>query len=214
MDRVENAKQKANIGSLEICAVTKNRSIDEVENLLIDLPGIKIIAENRWPDCEEKFIHFKNLEKHFIGPLQGNKVRKVVPIVDVIQSVDSLRLMKQIDIVAGESNKIIKFCFQVNISGDPAKSGVDENELTTFINEYINANFKNIRLVGLMTIGANINPTDRAPYLRKLKNLFDRINAKYFPNSPLAILSMGMSDDFEIAIREGSTMLRLGTVLF
>lgn len=199
---------------IQICAVTKGRSIIEVEELLERHPEIKIIAENRWPDCEEKFRHFDFLEKHFIGPLQTNKVRKVVELVDVIQSVDSTKLMEKINGAAGELGKRIGFCIQVNISGDPAKHGVNEEEVCTLIEEFVARRFNNIELLGLMTIGEQAEMKERAEYFKKLKTLFAFLNAKYFPEKPLEILSMGMSEDYEIAIEEGATMVRLGRILW
>lgn len=200
--------------NVQICAVTKGHSIEEVEKMLAANPQIKIIAENRWPDCEEKFKHFANLEKHFIGPLQSNKVRKLLPLIDVIQSVDSAKLLERMNSVAAELGKVVKFCIQVNVSNDPSKSGIEENELKSFVEYFLNQNFKNLQLVGLMTIGAQSDLNRRAKYFAEFKKLFDELNEKYFQSAPLTILSMGMSEDFEIAIKEGATMVRLGTALF
>ncbi len=188
---------------VKVCAVTKGRTIQEVQNLLNDLPDIQIIGENRWPDCEEKFKHFQNLERHFIGPLQSNKINKVLPITDVIQSIDSIELLKKI---SARTTKTIKFTFQVNISKDSAKQGIDEDNLRPAIEEALKA--PNVELIGLMTIGTKEN---QEKYFSDFKNLFDEINAEYFK---MPILSMGMSDDFETAIKCGATMVRLGSCLF
>lgn len=200
--------------NVTICAVTKGQSVAAVEELLAKNPQIKIIAENRWPDCEEKFKHFTELEKHFVGPLQTNKVRKVVPLTDVIQSVDSRKLLEKIDSAAKEFNKVVQFCIQVNVSGDPQKSGLYENEVFPFIAWYLKQNLKNVKLVGLMTIGQQTDLDERAKYFARLKKLFYEINEKCFKQNPLKILSMGMSEDYKIAIQNGATMVRLGTVLF
>ncbi|MDP3981019.1 MAG: YggS family pyridoxal phosphate-dependent enzyme [Chlamydiota bacterium] len=202
------------LSDVKICAVTKGHSVLEVEDLLKLRPDIKIIGENRWPDCEEKFKYFKELERHFIGPLQGNKVRKVLPLVDVIQSVDSEKLMLKIDDVALETEHPVKFCIQVNVSDDPAKHGVRSEELEVLIQKYLAANFRNITLIGLMTIGAQSPVESRAKYFAKFKKIFDHVNETYFKQSPLTVLSMGMSEDYKIAVKEGSTMIRLGRVLF
>lgn len=199
---------------MQICAVTKGRSISEVEEMLRKHPEIKIIAENRWPDCAEKFTHFKDLEKHFIGPLQSNKIAKVLPLVDVIQSVDSLELMDKINATATKLQKNIGFCLQINVSDDPKKHGIHPKEINQFIEYYLQKNFKNLTLLGLMTIGEQSDPRQRAQYFAKLKTLFDQINQKYFEQNPLQILSMGMSDDYEIALKEGATMVRLGRILY
>lgn len=196
----------------ELCAVTKNRSIAEVESLINDLPDVKIIAENRWPDCEEKFQHFQNIRRHFIGPLQSNKVRKVLPLVDMIESVDSFKLLERIERISKELNKKIDFTFQVNISHDPAKQGISPEDLPKIIEQYLQSNFQNVTLRGLMTIGAITQ--DPTPYFQELKQLFDKINKEFFPTAPLQTLSMGMSTDYEKALAAGATEVRIGSKLF
>lgn len=196
-----------------LCAVTKNSTIPEVEQLLQDLPDLKVIAENRWPDCEEKFLFFKNLEKHFIGKLQTNKVKKVVPLVDVIQSVDSFELLEQINQVAHKHGKLIRFCFQVNISDDPLKQGMAPDQLIPIIECYKQSHLKNVELCGLMTIGAQVELEKRKAYFKKFRQLFDEVNSKYFRDKPLTVLSMGMSNDYLEALEAGSTMVRLGSFL-
>lgn len=199
---------------INICAVTKGHSIKETEAMLKKHPEIRIIAENRWPDCEEKFKHFSQIEKHFIGPLQSNKVRKVLPLIDVIQSVDSIKLMDKLNVVATELNKTIRFCIQVNISDDTSKQGIKPEQLDEIIEHYLSKKYANVVLIGLMTIGAQIEVRQRARYFAELKKLFDQINKKYFTASPLPTLSMGMSDDYETAIQEGATMVRIGRLLY
>ena len=200
--------------SVRICAVTKGHSIKETEAMLKKHPEIRIIAENRWPDCEEKFKHFSQIEKHFIGPLQSNKVRKVLPFIDVIQSVDSIKLMDKLNVVATELNKTICFCIQVNISDDTTKQGISSKQINELVQHYLDKKYPHLKLMGLMTIGAQNESSQRAEYFKKLKQLFDQINKKYFAASPLPILSMGMSDDYETAIQEGATMVRIGRVLY
>lgn len=199
---------------ISICAVTKGRSLVEIEAVFKKYPFIKIIAENRWPDCVEKFQHFKNLEKHFIGPLQSNKIRKVIKITDVIQSVDSFELLTKIDRIASEEGKKIDFCFQINISNDLQKQGMEPSEVSHYIEQYLSADFKNANLVGLMTIGSQDTEEKRYEYFLKFKDLFETVNEKYFPTNKLALLSMGMSEDYQPAVRAGATMIRLGSALF
>lgn len=214
LKRIRDAKTRVGAKKVHLCAVTKRRSIEEVEALLEDLPEINSIGENRWPDCVEVFTNFTKIEKHFIGPLQKNKVRKVVELVDVIQSVDSIKLLEKINSAAREYGKKIKFCFQVNISQDPAKSGVQTEKLEKLIEQYQEASLKNVILIGLMTIGAEVSLEERRTYFDAMKKLFDECNMRYFQDKPLQVLSMGMSDDFEEAIAAGSTMVRLGRCLF
>lgn len=204
------------VDKVEICAVTKNRSITEVEVLLKEFPQIRIIGENRWPDCEEKFKYFKAKGKqcHFIGRLQKNKVRKVLPLVDMIQSVDSQELLMKLEEVANDLNKPVQFLLQVNVSADVAKAGIALDEVDAFIEWYLAEGFKWMKLAGLMTIGAQTDLADRAAYFEKLHTKFVAINDKYFTDLPLSFLSMGMSEDYQQAINAGSTMVRLGGALF
>lgn len=211
--------------NVEICAVTKGRSIEEITSLLADLPYLKIIGENRWPACEQAFQEFKKhpttgakISHHFIGPLQSNKIKKVLPLVDCIQSVDSAKLLDAISKSAAELEKNMDFLFQVNISHDSGKSGIEPENLRALIEHYLKEHQGGSRqkahLRGLMTIGAQTEPKERQKYFAALRKLFDQINSEYFKSSPLQTLSMGMSEDFELAIKEGSTMVRLGSCLF
>jgi len=218
MKKVSIFKTVKNHPEVTLCAVTKQRSLQEVQKLLQEHPQIKDIAENRWPDCEEKFKYFAKhnpeIKKHFIGPLQSNKVKKVVELVDIIQSVDSEKLLEKIDAAALKNNKKIQFCFQVNISKDKAKHGIEAGELEQIIIKYKEKNYKNLELIGLMTIGAKTDMNSRSEYFKKLKTLFDKINQKHFTNKKLKTLSMGMTEDYELAIKSGSTMIRVGRGLF
>ncbi len=191
---------------ITILAVSKYSTIEEVENLLKKYPQIKDIGENRYPELKEKFSHFKNLKKHFIGPIQSNKIKKIVHYSDVIQSVCSIKHLKKIDQQAKEQKKSIEFMFQVNISNDENKSGIKADELMHTIEECNKLKLKNVKLIGLMTIGKKASPEERLEYYKELKELFDQTG--------LEELSMGMSDDYKEAIEAGSTMLRLGRILF
>ncbi|PIR55246.1 YggS family pyridoxal phosphate-dependent enzyme [Candidatus Peregrinibacteria bacterium CG10_big_fil_rev_8_21_14_0_10_36_19] len=188
---------------VQVCAVTKGHSVKEMEALLQDLPHLQIIAENRWPDCEEKFQKFINLKRHFIGRIQKNKLNKILPLVDVIQSVDSLELLK---LISQKTTKPLEFTFQVNISNDPAKQGIAPENIRQIIKE--SQKLPNVKLIGLMTIGDLQN---QEKYFQEFKKLFDKLNSE-FPKMP--ILSMGTSEDFELAINCGATMVRLGSCLF
>ena len=191
---------------ITILAVSKYSTIEEVENLLKKYPQIKDIGENRYPELKEKFSHFKNLKKHFIGPIQSNKIKKIVHYSDVIQSVCSIKHLKKIDQQAKEQKKSIEFMFQVNISNDENKSGIKADELMQTIEECNKLKLKNVKLIGLMTIGKKASPEERLESYKELKELFDQTG--------LEELSMGMSDDYKEAIEAGSTMLRLGRILF
>lgn len=234
------------LSDVTICAVTKKNTIAEIEDLLKRMPQIRDIGENRYPNCKEKFEHFKGLRKHFIGPLQSNKIFRIVSCCDVIQSVENFDQLLKINESAKKLHKNIKFLLQINISGDPAKHGIRTEEVRNFVKKYLDSKYlpvhdpstasvdvsstispdytiaapvsppllSNVRLMGLMTIGEQAEVADRFLYFSKLKELFDDLNLTAFRDHPLAVLSMGMSDDYHEAIRAGATMVRMGTILF
>ena len=203
----ENIQQiKSEIGSAELVTVSKSRTVDEIK-IAID-SGASIIAENRIQEAEQKYAMLKdyfeqhNIEYHFIGHLQTNKAKKAVQIFDLIQSVDSLKLAKEIDKRARQINKIQDILVEVNIGKEPQKYGIMPDETLNFVKEI--SNLENIVVKGLMCMPPlHKNPR---PYFKEMKKTYD--------NSKLEILSMGMSNDYKIAIEEGSTMIRIGTLIF
>ncbi len=200
-----------------VCPVVKGRSPHDVRELFDTAPQLKMLAENRWPDCEANFKAFPHLQRHFIGHLQKNKVAKVVPLVDVIQSIDSLELLEKINDVAIENNKVISFCWQVNVSRDQQKSGILAEELPFILEEFLKKQWRGVKLVGLMTIGERLAPNERLPYYLQLKSLYDQLNETVLIGAnieKMTILSMGTSEDYEVAIRAGANMVRLGSILF
>lgn len=190
---------------LTIVAVTKYVGIEEIREAIE--AGITVFGENKVQDAFLKYSQIKQrILLHLVGHLQSNKAKMAVEIFDLIQSVESLKLATQIDIHAKSADKIQDILVQVNTSNEATKSGIKPEETLDFLKQL--KNFKNIRVQGLMTIGPlTDNPENARPGFRKLKELYDKINE-------LTILSMGMTDDYQIAIEEGANMLRLGRVLF
>lgn len=192
-----------------IVAVTKNRSVTDIKTLLES--GITEIAESRLQEAVNKLTDLpENIRKHFIGPLQTNKVREVVALFDVIQSVDRLKLAKKIDSESEKIGKIMPILVQVNTSNEPQKGGCKPEDTETLIKEM--AKLKNVEIQGLMTIAINSDDNEkRRDCFRLLKGLFDSIN---IPTAQMKILSMGMSKDYPLAIEEGANMVRIGRELF
>ncbi len=186
---------------LKVVAVTKNRSADEILEMLSHT-GITAIAENRLKDAQEKFPKLPNtVEKHFIGKLQSRKIKEIVQFFDVIQSVESLAQAEKISMAAKEAGKTMQVMLQINISGLTQRSGCTTEEtssLTAAIQK-----LANLKLIGVMGI-ATQDPIAARQQFQTLKSL----------QGDLTHCSMGMTDDFQIAIEEGSTMLRLGRALF
>ena len=209
---------KRDPAEIKLIAVSKNFGIDEINTAYAE--GLRDFGENRAQELDIKFsqmaVNDDRLENkiawHFIGNLQRNKVRFAVNCADFIHSVDSLMLATEINKRAGAVNKIQKVLLQIKTSNEESKSGLtDYSEIKDLVS-YCN-DFPNIELIGLMTIGPLTNDTDlvRQSFiqLRKLKN---RLNGDNFEN--IKELSMGMTSDFEIAIEEGATMLRIGSAIF
>lgn len=212
------AKLNRDAAQVRIVAVTKGRTAFQIEEVI--KAGLTDIGENR---VQEAFTKYKELltmdyglltiKWHMIGHLQTNKVKDAVRIFDLIHSVDSLRLAAEINKEAQKADKIQEILVEVNIAKDPAKFGFKPEVSEDAIKEI--SVFENIRIKGLMTIAPAVdNPEKTRQYFRELKKIFDNINQLPITNHQFEFLSMGMSDDFAVAIEEGSNMIRLGRVIF
>ncbi|MDD5197046.1 MAG: YggS family pyridoxal phosphate-dependent enzyme [Candidatus Omnitrophota bacterium] len=189
--------------TLKVIAVSKNRSIEEIKEAVES--GITEFGENR---VQEALLKYSAVAArwHMVGHLQTNKAGEAVKIFDLIQSVDSLRLAREIDKEALKINKIQDILLEVKISPEEAKFGLRPQETPGVIREV--SAFKNIKIKGLMAIAPIVkNPEEARTYFRILKSLRDQIDSRL-------ILSMGMTDDFEAAIKEGSDMVRIGRAIF
>ena len=196
---------------ITIVAATKTQSFSTIKqcyNL-----GIQCIGENRVQEAEKKFESFEkmpNIQKRFIGHLQRNKVKKCLNLFDTIDSIDSLKLAKKISNTANQLKKQVTGLIEINTSKEPQKKGFNIENIDEII---ACLNLSNLEIKGLMTLGPNTkDKTETRESFSKLRSLKDQINADY--NKGLTELSMGMSGDYDVAIEEGSTMVRLGTVLF
>jgi PLP dependent protein len=207
------SESKRNSSEIRLIAVSKNFSKDDITAAFNE--GIRNFGENK---AQELFAKYENLTDlndeitwHFIGVLQRNKVRFAVQTAGYIHSVDSLLLASEINKRAEKINKIQKILLEVNTSGEESKSGLTEESEIKDLYKYC-MELPNVEPVGLMTIAPY---TDNKNIVRQsfsyLKNLKDELNAG---KNNLKELSMGMTNDFEIAIEEGATMLRIGTAIF
>ncbi|MEZ5336267.1 MAG: YggS family pyridoxal phosphate-dependent enzyme [Methanolobus sp.] len=198
------------IGNTKLVCVTKTVEPGRINEAI--KAGATIIGENRIQEFEEKYNELLPAEKHFIGHLQTNKVKKTVEYFDVIQSADSMKVIKEIDRRAGDINKIQRIFLQVNIGGEAQKYGFDISKIMEIIPEI--RSLKNIRVTGLMCIPPYLSHEEVRPYFRKMKSLFDEVQKENKDNIDIQELSMGMSGDFKVAIEEGSTMVRIGSAIF
>ena len=197
--------------SFTCIAVSKTKPIDEI--LKIYNLGHKEFGENKVQELIEKHDKLpKDIKWHMIGHLQTNKIKKVIPIVSLIHSVDSLKLLKKINNEAIKINKVISCLLQINISNESNKYGFKTDQIREIFNNEILKDFKFIRIKGLMGMASfTENKNQIRNEFRNLKNLFDELKIKY---SELEIISMGMSGDYKIAIKEGSNMIRIGSKIF
>lgn len=193
---------------ITLIAVTKYVTIERTEEAI--QAGISNLGENRLEGFIEKYSQLKNKAKwHFIGTLQSRKVKDIITQVDMIHSLDRLSLAKEINKRA--LNKVDCFV-QVNVSGEESKHGIMPDEVHSFINEL--SKYPNVHVVGLMTMAPHIeNEQELRKVFRKLASLRDEISTKQYSHAPCNYLSMGMSNDFQIAIEEGATHIRIGTKL-
>ena len=196
---------------IRLIAVSKNFSTDDINSAFEN--GIEDFGENKAQELISKFDVLGNkVTWHFIGHLQKNKAKFVVRAAEYIHSVDSLSLANEINKRAGQVNKIQKILFQVKTSEEETKSGIEtEEELISIVEG--SGKLKNVEPIGLMTIAPFTDSEQEIrksfKYLRKLKHQFNRSGFKNIKE-----LSMGMTSDFEIAIEEGATMLRIGSAIF
>lgn len=217
-DKISNAEKKAGRtpGSVKLIAVSKFHPVESVVEAIAC--GQNTYGENRVQEASDKFIKiyetYPETELHIIGQLQTNKVKKAVEIATWIQSVDRIELLKEIDKQCAKLNKNIKILFEIH-TGEESKSGyTSEEELIKSIELCKNGEVPHIEPMGLMTMAPFTDDKDLIRNsFRKLKNLSEKLQ-KMYPNLNLSELSMGMSGDFEIAIEEGATMVRVGTAIF
>lgn len=207
------SRSKRDEKDILLLAVTKTVDVDKIEKA-IDC-GITDVAENKPQELAKKYDIIGNKVKwHLIGSLQTNKVKYIIDKVDLIHSLDRISLCEEIQKRAEIINKDINCLVQVNISQEQSKHGLDKEEVQEFIEE-VSKSYKNIKIKGLMTMAPLTQEEDIVRNVfYQLKNLSTEIKKANIKNVEMNTLSMGMSNDYEIAIEEGSTIIRVGTAIF
>lgn len=214
-ERMHVACQTAgrNPEEVKLLLATKTVSAENI-NHLIDF-GETLIGESKVQELQEKYplINTKKVETHFIGHLQTNKVNAVLNHVNFIHSVDRLRLGQRLHNRLTREKRNIDILVQVNTSYEESKFGIAPEKTLQLIEEL--AQFDTLNIKGLMTIGKlSADPVDARKCFRLLKSIQQQVKEKNYPRVEMGILSMGMSGDLEVAIEEGSTMVRVGTAIF
>ncbi|MDM1555329.1 YggS family pyridoxal phosphate-dependent enzyme [Chryseobacterium indologenes] len=195
---------------VQLVAVSKTHPVSAIQEVY-DL-GQRVFGENKVQEIMEKApLLPQDIQWHLIGHLQTNKVKYIAPFIDTIQSVDSEKLLAEINKEAGKNNRNLKVLLQVKIAAEESKFGLEISEAKALFQQYIDGNFPHIEITGLMGMATF---TDNEPQIRKefltLKMLFDELNQL----KPLKTLSMGMSDDFPVAIECGANSVRVGSAIF
>ncbi len=200
-------------GKARLIAVSKLQSDDKI--LLAYESGFKRFGENYVQELQAKYDRLpKDIEWHMIGHLQSNKVKYIAPFVSMIHSVDSLKLLLEIDKQAAKYNRIIPVLLQIHIAQEETKTGLSESELFEILDYCSKQNHPNILLKGLMGMSTFTEDKNvvKAEFT-SLKLLFDKVNSHY-PAFSMTELSMGMSDDWQLAVESGSTLIRVGSAIF
>jgi hypothetical protein len=213
-EKIKKATLKTNRNPEEIklVAVTKTATIEQIKEAIS--AGVKIIGENKVQEAKEKYqILSADIDWHLVGHLQTNKVKYAIEIFDLIHSVDSIKLAKEIDKRSLQFGMITNVLVEVNVSGEETKYGIKAEELEPFLKEI--SEFSRIKVRGLMTIAPIAEDKEEVrPYFRKLRKLFEKIKIENMKNIRMDYLSMGMTEDFEVAIEEGANMVRIGRGIF
>jgi pyridoxal phosphate enzyme (YggS family) len=193
-------------------AAAKERNADEISRAI--KAGITMVGENYLQDALRVINEVEeNAEWHFIGHLQRNKVKKAVEIFDVIESVDSLRLAKEIEKCCERIDKVMPVLIEVNSGEEAQKHGALPQEVIPLVEEI--SSMSHMRVMGLMTMGPRFgDPEDSRPYFTKTRQLFERIKELHLPNVEMRYLSMGMTNSYQVAIEEGANLVRIGTKIF
>ena len=197
---------------VQVVVVGKSRHPDEVLEAV--KAGAKIIGENFVHHAEWIYPFIKNKVKwHFIGHLQRNKVKKVVGLFDMIESVGSIKIAEEIDKRSFQLGKVMPILVEINSGREKTKTGIFPEDAVLMIQKM--ATLQNVKVMGLMTIGPRFgNQEDSRKYFTQTKRLFDQLKELSIPNADMKYLSMGMSNSYQIAIEEGANIIRIGTRIF
>jgi pyridoxal phosphate enzyme (YggS family) len=217
-DRIAAAAKRAGRNPDDIALMAVCKTFPASAILEAHAAGQRLFGENRVQEFAGKFPAVANLPDarfHMIGHLQSNKAAKAAEIFHAVDSVDSAKLAQRLNDAARNFNKTLDVLIEINVGGEEAKSGLDPDapEIEAILNHA--PEWKHLNIRGLMTVPPfTDNPEGARPYFRKLRELRDLLAARHLPSVDLNVLSMGMSHDFEIAIEEGSTCVRIGTAIF
>jgi hypothetical protein len=198
--------------SVKLVGVTKTVEVERIKEAVS--AGLQILGENYVQEARNKIEQVGGQASwHFIGRLQSNKAKYAVKLFDLIQTVDTLKLATELNRRAQPLGRVLPIIIQVNLAGEASKSGVHPAECLQLIRQL--SEFTHLQIRGLMTMPPFFNDPERArPHFRRLRELSQEIAEAQLPDVEMHELSMGMSGDFEVAIEEGATLIRVGTAIF
>lgn len=198
--------------NVRVVAAAKTRTPQEIEAAVE--AGIAMIGENYVKEAQAAVeVIGRRVQWHMIGHLQRNKVRQAVDLFDMIETVDSLRLAKEIEKCCARIGKVMPVLIEVNSGREPQKTGVLPEEIENLLRG--TADLEHLNIKGLMTMGPTFGDPEAArPYFRATRELFDALSVLRLSNVNLSILSMGMSNSYRVAVEEGANLIRLGTKIF
>ena len=210
-EKINAACRRSNIdpAGITVVGVTKTVNVENIAEAL--KTGIKDIGESRIQEASAKFplLELKGIKKHLIGHLQTNKAKKAVELFDVIQSLDSLELAREIDRHSKSFVKVQECLVEVKVSPEDTKFGLAPESIERFLDSV--KDLKNIKITGIMAMAPYFDDAELArPYFKRAKQIFDSLKCRF----AISVLSMGMSGDFEAAVEEGANMVRIGSAIF
>ena len=214
-DNITSLKKETEPVNVALIAVSKTKTAEDIQQAYD--AGQRLFGENTVQELVDKQEHLpKDIQWHLIGHLQSNKVKYIAPFISLIQSVDSLKLLQEINKQAEKNKRIIDCLLQIYIADEETKFGLGFDEAIELLRSDEYTALKNIRICGLMGIATN---TDNEKQIKEeyyeLKMFFDGVKASFFRKEPsFSVLSMGMSGDYKLAIEQGSNMIRVGSTIF
>jgi PLP dependent protein len=203
----EQLQKELEVKEVTLVAVSKTKPVEDIQELY-EL-GQRDFGENYVQELVEKASQLpKDIRWHFIGHLQTNKVKLIVPLVQLIHGVDSLKLLKEINKEAAKCGKVVDCLLQIHIAQEETKFGLNAAEVEEIMSQYANMQMNNVRIIGLMGMASFTDDEN------KIRSEFKKLKEIYTRYAILENLSIGMSSDYKIAVEEGSTMVRIGSLLF
>lgn len=200
---------------VKLVAVSKTKPIEVIQDAY--QTGHKIFGENKAQELTQKHeVLPKDIEWHFIGHLQSNKTKYIAPFVSMIHGIDSFKILKTVNKEARKNNRVIPCLLQFHIAQESTKFGFSEEEAREMLESETFAAMKNVTIAGVMGMATFTDDEQQVRNeFKSLKSIFEKLKNNYFPNEPqFKEISMGMSDDYSVAVEEGSTIVRIGSIIF